>query len=84
MEDTTSTPAITDPSLWDPMPVTLPTYVSKPAAERRGVRTIDLDSSGVWTSGRTEVDAAIARQAEDDDRARKAAQVEQQRRASGS
>ena len=23
---------ITDPSLWDPMPVTLPTYVSKPAA----------------------------------------------------
>ena len=84
MEDTTSTPAITDPSLWDPMPVTLPTYVSKPAAERRGVRTIDLDSSGVWTSGRTEVDAAIARQAEDDDRARKAAHVEQQRRASGS
>lgn len=84
MEDTTSTPAITDPSLWDPMPVTLPTYVSKPAAQRRGVRTIDLDSSGVWTSGRTEVDAAIARQADNDDRARKAAQVEQQRRAAGS
>ena len=84
MDDTTSTPAITDPSLWDPMPVTLPTYVGKPAAQARSVRTIDLDSSGVWTSGRTEVDAAIARQAEDDERARKAAQVEQQRRASGS
>ena len=40
------------------MPVTLPTYVGKPAAERRTVRTIDLDSTGVWTSGRTEADAA--------------------------
>ena len=66
------------------MPVTLPTYVSKPAAERRTVRTIDLDSTGVWTSGRTESDAAIARQADDDERARKAAQAEQQRRAAGS
>ncbi len=83
LEDTTSTPVITDPSLWDPMPVTLPTYVSKPAAER-SVRTIDLDSTGVWTSGRTEVDAAIARQSDEDDRARKAARVEQQRRATGS
>jgi hypothetical protein len=75
--------AVADPALWDPMPVTLPTYVSKPAAERT-VRTIDLDSTGVWTSGRTEVDAALARQAEDDERARRAAQVEQQRRATGS
>lgn len=85
LEDTTSTPAITDPSLWDPMPVTLPTYVGKSTAQARSVRTIDLDSTGVWTSGRTEVDAAIARKAEDEDRAaRQAAQVEQQRRASGS
>jgi hypothetical protein len=84
MDDTTSTPAITDPSLWDPMPVTLPTYVGKPAAQARSVRTIDLDSTGVWTSGRTDADAVIARQADDDERARKAAQVEQQRRASGS
>lgn len=84
LEDTMQTPAITDPSLWDPMPVTLPTYVSAPAAERT-VRTIDLDSTGVWTSGRTEADAAIARQAEDDDRARRdAARAEQQRRAAGS
>ena len=29
---TSSTPAITDDGLWDPMPVTLPTYVSKPTA----------------------------------------------------
>jgi len=52
-----------DPNLWDPVPVTLPTYVSKPPA-RRTVRTIDLDSTGVWTSGRTEGDAAIAREAD--------------------
>ncbi len=76
--------AVDDPSLWDPMPVTLPTYVSKPAAERT-VRTIDLDSTGVWTSGRTEVDAALARQSEDDERVRRAQAVaEQQRRATGS
>ena len=58
-------PAVTDPSLWDPMPVTLPTYVAKPAAARRTVRTIDLDATGVWTSGRTEADAQIAREADE-------------------
>jgi hypothetical protein len=52
-----------DPKLWDPVPVTLPTYVSKPPA-RRSVRTIDLDATGVWTSGRTEADAALAREAD--------------------
>jgi len=52
-----------DPQLWDPVPVTLPTYVSKPQA-RRSVRTIDLDATGVWTSGRTEADAALAREAD--------------------
>jgi hypothetical protein len=50
--------------------VTLPTYVSKPAA-RRTVRTIDLDSTGVWTSGRTEADSALAREAEAADRVRR-------------
>jgi hypothetical protein len=62
--------AATDPRLWDPLPVTLPTYVSKPAA-RRTVRTIDLDSTGVWTSGRTEADSALAREAEAADRVRR-------------
>ena len=38
-------------SLWDPLPVTLPTYVSKPRAER-GIRTVDLTAPGTWTSGR--------------------------------
>jgi hypothetical protein len=73
LEDTSSIPAVQvppiDPALWDPVPVTLPTYVSKPAAARRTVRTIDLDDSGVWTSGRTEGDAAIARDAHAADQA---------------
>ena len=56
--------------LWDPVPVTLPTYVSKPPA-RRSVRTIDLDSTGVWTSGRTEADSALAREAEASERVRR-------------
>jgi hypothetical protein len=61
--------AVVDPTLWDPVPVTLPTYVSKPAAARRSVRTIDLEGTGVWTSGRTDADAQLAREAEQADRA---------------
>lgn len=40
-------------SLWDPLPVTLPTYVSKPRAART-IRTIDLGEPGTWTSGHVE------------------------------
>jgi hypothetical protein len=61
-DPTGETPRV-DPNLWDPVPVTLPTYVSKPPA-RRSVRTIDLDATGVWTSGRTESDTALAREAD--------------------
>ena len=74
--ETGSIPAVTPAEtaaaegLWDPVPVTLPTYVSKPPA-RRSVRTIDLDSTGVWTSGRTESDSAIAREAEAAERVRR-------------
>lgn len=46
---------------WELVPVTLPTYVSKPAA-RRTVSSIDLESTGVWTSGRTAADSALAQQ----------------------
>jgi hypothetical protein len=67
---TAEAPEPADPALWDPVPVTLPTYVSKPPA-RRTVRTIDLDSTGVWTSGRTEADSALAREAEAADRVRR-------------
>lgn len=77
--------AIVDPALWDPVPVTLPTYVGKPAATRRTVRTIDLEGTGVWTSGRTEVDAALAREADEADRvAREARDKGTGERATGS
>jgi type IV secretory pathway VirB3-like protein len=73
------------PGSWDPVPVTLPTYVSKEAAARRSVRTIDLDSTGVWTSGHDESDSRLAREA---DEAEKAAaplsEAEAARRATGS
>lgn len=39
--------------LWDPLPVTLPTYVTKPRVGRT-VRTIDFDAPGAWTSGHVE------------------------------
>lgn len=64
-----------DPDAWDPVDVPLPTYVSKPVATRT-VSTIDLDSTGVWTSGRTEADSALVREqsptasADDDDQQR--------------
>jgi len=77
--------AVVDPALWDPVPVTLPTYVGKPAATRRTVRTIDLDATGVWTSGRTDADARIAREADEADRAaRQARQDGDDHRAVGS
>ena len=62
--DDEESPVAVDPDSWDPVPVTLPTYVDKPVAPR-SVRTIDLDSTGVWTSGRSEADSALVRQAED-------------------
>ncbi len=65
-----------DPKLWDPVPVTLPTYVTKSAA-RRTVRSIDLESSGVWTSGRSEIDSRIAREAEEVEAAMKKAEAEE-------
>jgi hypothetical protein len=58
-----------DAELWDPLPMTLPTYVTKPAAERRSVRTIALDDSDVWTSGHTDADSAMVREAEGADHA---------------
>lgn len=62
--------AMREPGMWDPVPMTLPTYVTKPAATRT-VSTIDLQTSSeatgkdsVWTSGRTEADTALAREAD--------------------
>lgn len=60
-------PVADEGSLWDPLPVTLPTYVSKPRA-RRTVRTIELTAS----SGHDAADSKLARDAE----AARAAQTE--------
>jgi len=76
--------AIVDPAMWDPVPVTLPTYVGKPVASR-SVRTIDLDATGVWTSGRTDADAQLARESDEADKAaRKARRDGDDQRAVGS
>ena len=50
--------AVDKGSLWDPLPLTLPTYVSKPRAART-VRTIDLTEPGTWSSGRSEADSKL-------------------------
>lgn len=65
--------------VWDPLPVTLPTYVTKPRAGRT-VRTIDFNAPGVWTSGHIEGEATElpATESADDD-----ASAEAQRRAAG-
>jgi len=39
--------------VWDPLPITVPTYVSKPRAGRT-VRTIEFGQPGAWTSGHVE------------------------------
>jgi len=53
-------------SLWDPVPVTLPTYVSAPVAKRT-FRTIDLGEFGTWSSGHSEADSeAVAAAAAQD------------------
>lgn len=47
-------------ALWDPVPITMPTYVSKPLAPRT-VRTIDLSGPGVSPSSRpVTADAPVA------------------------
>lgn len=68
------------PGSWDPVAVPLPTYVSKPVAPR-SVSTIDLDSTGVWSSGHNASDSALAREAEAAERP--AAEKPAERRASG-
>ena len=83
-EDTSSIAVVVDPMLWDPVPVTLPTYVTKPAARRRTVRTIDLDATGVWTSGNTAGDSQLAREAEQADKAARSRKAADDQRAVGS
>ena len=59
-------------ALWDPLPVTLPTYVTKPRAGRI-VRTIEFGQAGVWTSGHIEgEDTELPKAAEGADEHRRA------------
>jgi hypothetical protein len=64
----------TGEALWDPLPVTLPTYVTKPRAGRT-VRTIDFGQAGAWTSGHIE--------GEDVELPQRSADAGEQRRATG-
>lgn len=69
---------------WKPVETPLPTYVSKEAAPRRTVRTIDLDATGVWSSGRNAADSELVRQAEVAERAAAEAAEAARGRATGS
>jgi hypothetical protein len=62
----------TGEALWDPLPVTLPTYVTKPRAGRT-VRTIDFGQAGAWTSGHIEgEDVELPKRSDDADDERRA------------
>ena len=72
-DDTASVPAVVDVAvvatedggtLWDPLPMTLPTYVTKPKVKRT-VRTIDLGAPDTWSSGRNAEDSRLAAQADE-------------------
>ncbi len=57
-------PVLDEAGLWDPLPVTLPTYVNKPRA-RRTVRTVELTGAGAGfvSSGHDAADTALAAEA---------------------
>jgi len=66
-------PAFDDGALWDPLPMTLPTYVNK-ARARRTVRTIEI--TGMTSSGHDAADSELARTAEEEARAQAEIEVD--------
>jgi hypothetical protein len=52
-EPVVAKPPVPSEGLWDPVPVTLPTYVMKEKAPDRTVRTISLTDDEVFSSART-------------------------------
>ncbi len=74
--ETDTTPDASDPAIaaaaawvahspvdaWDPLPITLPTYVTKAAAPTRRVRTIDLSGASAFSAGRLPEAALLSRQ----------------------
>jgi hypothetical protein len=65
LDEVLAEPVLDEGGLWDPLPVTLPTYVNK-ARARRTVRTIEITASttGITSSGHDAADTALAREAE--------------------
>jgi hypothetical protein len=61
LAEAVAVPVLEEGGLWDPLPVTLPTYVNK-ARARRTVRTIEI--TGITSSGHDEADTELARSAE--------------------
>jgi len=57
--DVVSVRATDGNQLWDPLPVTLPTYVGKPVAHRT-IRTIELGEPGAYSAGHLDPDEAAA------------------------
>lgn len=59
--DALAEPVLDEAGLWDPLPVTLPTYVNK-ARARRTVRTIEITAgtTGITSSGHDAADSALA------------------------
>jgi hypothetical protein len=62
LADAVAAPMPDEAGLWDPLPVTLPTYVTK-ARARRTVRTIEI--TGMTSSGHDPADSELARSAEE-------------------
>ncbi|MGY2873623.1 hypothetical protein ACVW00_000813 [Marmoricola sp. URHA0025 HA25] len=62
LADAVAAPVLDEGGLWDPLPVTLPTYVNK-ARARRTVRTIEI--TGMTSSGHDAADTELARTAEE-------------------
>jgi hypothetical protein len=61
LAEAVAAPVLDEGGLWDPLPVTLPTYVTK-ARARRTVRTIEI--TGMTSSGHDAADTELARAAE--------------------
>jgi hypothetical protein len=62
LAEAVAVPVLDEGGLWDPLPVTLPTYVNK-ARARRTVRTIEI--TGITSSGHDAADTELARSAEE-------------------
>jgi hypothetical protein len=62
LAEAVAAPALDEAGLWDPLPMTLPTYVNK-ARARRTVRTIEI--TGMTSSGHDAADSELARNAEE-------------------